>query len=458
MNTSLVVLSGPFEGQVFELTTAPVVLGRGGESSWRLPDPAVSRRHCRIEPLGDGRFEVIDLGSRAGIRINGRPVKRGLLEKGDLLALGQTSLFVAARSPGEVELPGSQLPEASTYFSTLLEKGQKARLLAPRVAEKPLLGEHPALLRVSAIIDKVAPTPATVLILGESGSGKEVAARCLHAGSPRAEKNFVAINCASLSENLLESELFGHEKGAFTGAVERKIGKLEVAAGGTLFLDEIGEMPMLVQARLLRVLQERCYERVGGTRSIEVDVRILAATHRDLEQEVRAGRFREDLFYRLKVITLRMPSLRERIEDLPQLAAHFAARHGEALRGKKVTITPAAMAALQAHSWPGNVRELANAIESAVVLGSGECIEPEDLPEAVFAARQQAPAPAPEAPALLSTADAITAGFQAAVGRFKKALLQQTLEAKGGNVTRAAEALGLHPNHLHRLLTSFEVR
>ncbi len=434
--------------------------GCRGRSPRSRGPPTRSSRHCRLERVADHGYEVIDLGSRTGTQVNGKPVKRCLLAPGDLLQIGRTTLFCAGRGlEGEPSSNGSTLPEASTFLSALLEPGRLPALAAARAAAPAhgLVGDSPALAKVTAMIAKAAPTSATVLILGESGTGKELAARAIHAASPRAAKSFVAINCASLSETLLESELFGHEKGAFTGAVEKKEGKIEVAAGGTLFLDEVGELPPAVQARLLRVLQERSFERVGGTKTLAADVRFLAATHRDLEQEAKAGRFREDLFYRLNVVAFKMPALRERPEDVPLLAAHFAARHGEALRGRAVPIAPAALAALRRHSWPGNVRELANAIERAIVLGSGEIgskrttcprrFRPGRPPSGVSGGRHR----------LRRHADP-GEPWEEAVGRFKKSLLRQVLADNGGNVTQAAAALGLHPNHLHRLLTGFDLR
>jgi transcriptional regulator with PAS, ATPase and Fis domain len=297
------------------------------------------------------------------------------------------------------------------------------------------------------VLARAAPTHSTVLILGESGTGKELAARALHAASPRARAPFVAINCASLSETLLESELFGHEKGAFTGALQRKIGKIEVAQGGTLFLDEIGEMPLPLQARLLRVLQERTFERVGGTRPLQADVRLVAATNRDLPREVTEGRFRSDLFYRLNVIAVTVPPLRERREDIPLLASHFAAIHGRAVRGRGLGVSPAARALLGRYAWPGNIRELSNAIERAVVLGDGEAILPEDLPEALLEAAPAAGSPDGAAPR-----------FHEALNRYKRQLIREAMAESGGTVTRAAERLGLHPNHLHRLITSLDLR
>jgi transcriptional regulator with GAF, ATPase, and Fis domain len=312
-----------------------------------------------------------------------------------------------------------------------------------------LVGESPGLRRVVELIAKVAPTPATVLILGESGTGKELAARALHAASRRAGHPFVAINCATLSETLLESELFGHEKGAFTGAVARKSGKLEVARGGTLFLDEVGEMPLTLQARLLRVLQERTFERVGGTQPLTADIRLIAATNRDLPQAIAAGTFRSDLYYRLNVIALTLPPLRERREDIPLLAAHFSALHGRAVRGRPLGIAPAARILLLRYAWPGNIRELSNAIERAVVLGQDDVIQPDDLPETLL--ETGAPVSAPGAPGTALS-------YHEALNRFKREIILEAMAASGGTVTRAAERLGLHPNHLHRLITSLDLR
>jgi transcriptional regulator with GAF, ATPase, and Fis domain len=308
-----------------------------------------------------------------------------------------------------------------------------------------MVGDSPRMREIQRLLARVAATDATVLLRGESGTGKEVAARALHRGSPRAGKPFVAVNCATLSETLLQSELFGHERGAFTGAVERKIGRIEAAQGGTLFLDEVGEIPPALQARLLRVLQEREFERVGATRPIKADVRVIAATNRDLEKGIREGTFREDLFYRLNVIAVTLPALRERREDIPLLAAHFAALFGRKVGRRVAGLTPEARACLLRHDWPGNVRELANAVERAVVLGEGELIRPEDLPET-----------------LLESTSAESGGpvgkYHDTVNGFKKRLILDALDQAGGNVTKAAELLDLNPTYLHRLIRNFDLK
>jgi Nif-specific regulatory protein len=299
---------------------------------------------------------------------------------------------------------------------------------------------------VYQFINRVAPKDTTVLIFGESGTGKELVARAIHRNSSRANKPCVAINCAALAETLLESELFGHEKGAFTGAIAQKKGKLEIADGGTVFLDEIGELAPLLQAKLLRVLQEREFERVGGTRTIKLDVRLVAATNRDLEDEVKKGHFREDLFYRLNVVSLRMPALRERREDIGLLASYFAAKYAKRANRNVLGISPQARAFLLNYDWPGNVRELENAIERAVVLGSSDLILPEDLPEVILEKTE------PSAEITLVNA------FHDAVRDAKKQVIITAVETAGGNYTEAARILGLHPNYLHRLIRNLNLR
>ncbi len=308
-----------------------------------------------------------------------------------------------------------------------------------------MVGESPRMREIWRLLTRVAATDSTVLLRGESGTGKEVAARALHRKSRRANRPFVAINCATLSPTLLESELFGHEKGAFTGATERKTGKFEVADSGTLFLDEVGEIPPLLQARLLRVLQEREFERVGNTRPIRVDVRVIAATNRDLEKAIQEGGFREDLFYRLNVISCTLPPLRERREDIPLLASHFAARFGRQLGRRVAGFTPEARACLQRYAWPGNVRELSNAVERAVVLGEDDLIRPEDLPETILEAVPAADK-GPVTP------------YHDTVNEAKKRSILGAVEQAGGNLTKAAELLGLNANYLHRLINNLDLR
>ncbi len=326
-------------------------------------------------------------------------------------------------------------------------EGENDLLRAASRVEHGMVGESAAMRKVYQLVARVAPTDSTVLIRGESGTGKELAAQALHQNSARRERPFVAINCAALTETLLESELFGHERGAFTGALAQKKGKLEVADGGTLFLDEVGEMAPVLQAKLLRVLQERSFERVGGTRTIRVDVRVVAATNRDLEEAVRAGGFRQDLYYRLNVVSFEMPALRERREDVALLATHFAAKYGAKFKRKVTGVSAEAREWLLNYSWPGNVRELENAIERAVVLGSTASILPEDLPETILDAEPAAGAGAPT-----------VAKYHEAVREAKRQLIARALEQSNGSVTEAARALGVHANYLHRLIRNLNLR
>jgi two-component system, NtrC family, response regulator HydG len=307
-----------------------------------------------------------------------------------------------------------------------------------------MVGESPRMRDIFQFIAKVSQSNSTVLLLGESGTGKELVARAIHQNSPRSRQPFVAINCAAITETLLESELFGYEKGAFTGAMAQTRGKLEVAEGGTVFLDEIGELAGPLQAKMLRVLQEHEFTRVGGTRPIKLDVRLIAATNRNLEEAARQGVFRLDLFYRLNVVSKCMPPLRERREDVPMLADHFVRKYSTKV-GRRVTgISPQAEKCLLNYNWPGNVRELENAIEHAVVLGLSETILAEDLPETVVES-----APSGSGP---------TGEFHAAVAQTKKQLIQNALAEAGGNHTKAAKRLGLQRNYLHRLIRNLNVQ
>ncbi|HEX5887565.1 MAG TPA: sigma 54-interacting transcriptional regulator [Pyrinomonadaceae bacterium] len=331
--------------------------------------------------------------------------------------------------------------ENARHFEWLEKENE--RLLADVNIEHNMVGESGAMQRVYHFISKVAPTDATVLINGESGTGKELAARAIHRNSKRAQKPFMAVNCAALSESLLETELFGHERGAFTGAIAQKKGRFEIATGGTVFLDEIGELTPSLQVKLLRVLQEREFERVGGTMTIKVDVRVIAATNKNLDDAMAAGQFRHDLFYRLNVVSLEMPALRERREDIMLLASYFAEKYGAMCNRKLKGISRDARASLVAYDWPGNVRELENTIERAVVLGTTEWILPEDLPEA-----------------LLETVDVVATRttYHEAVAKSKKQIIANAMDQAKGDLNDAARLLGVHPNYLNRLLrnTSLE--
>jgi len=321
---------------------------------------------------------------------------------------------------------------------------ENLRLTNEIAMERSLVGESTRMKDVFQMLGRLSQSDATVLVGGESGTGKELAARAIHRKSNRASKPFVAINCAAIPEALLESELFGHEKGAFTGAATQKKGRLELADGGVLFLDEIGELAPSIQVKLLRVLQEREFERLGGTRPIHVDLRLIAATNRELQEEVKKGNFRQDLYFRLNVVHLNMPPLRDRREDIPLLADFFVHKYCKRCGAHAKPISRDAMSSLTNYDWPGNVRELENVIERALVLGISDEILPEDLPEALLE-RETVPG-------------ATEAKYHAAVKDLKKKLIMKALEDASGNYTEAAKSLGVHPNYLHRLIRNLELK
>jgi transcriptional regulator with GAF, ATPase, and Fis domain len=321
---------------------------------------------------------------------------------------------------------------------------ENERLTIEISQERSLVGESPKMKDVYQFLKRVAPTDSTVLIEGESGTGKELAARALHRNSPRANKPFVAINCAAIPETLLEAELFGHERGAFTGAAGQRKGRLESADSGVVFLDEIGELAPALQVKLLRVLQEREFERIGGNHPIKVDVRVIAATNCNLEEAVSNGAFRKDLYYRLAVLKVKMPALRDRREDVPMLARHFVQKHAKHCKAKPRPISREALSCLVNYDWPGNVRELENAIERALVLGSSDMILPEDLPESLL---ERTPPP-----------EMTEAKYHVAVKELKKQLIRDAVEQTQGSYADAARLLGVHPNYLHRLIRNLELK
>ncbi len=321
---------------------------------------------------------------------------------------------------------------------------ENQRLTTEIRQEQSLVGESSRIKEIFQFIARVAPADSTVLIEGESGTGKELAARALHRNSRRSSKPFVAINCAAIPESLLETDLFGHERGAFTGAAGLKKGRLEVADGGVVFLDEIGELAPTLQVKLLRVLQEREFERVGGIHPIKIDVRLIAATNRELTEAVRKGEFRQDLYFRLNVVKLTMPSLRDRRDDIPMLTRHFIQKHAKRCKVKTKPVSREAMAALVNYDWPGNVRELENAVERALVMGSSDMLLFEDLPESLL--EQSSPAAMHEGK------------YHASVKELKKRLIVDAVEQTRGNYSDAAGILGVHPNYLHRLIRNLGLK
>jgi transcriptional regulator with GAF, ATPase, and Fis domain len=364
--------------------------------------------------------------------------------------LGVIYLTSPATSPPFSEEHALFLSSVSRIAAVSLEnllkldslRAENQRLRAD-VGEDTMIGESRAMSRVTEFIARVAKGDSTVLIRGESGTGKELVARAIHASSSRPSKPFVAINCAAIPETLLESELFGHEKGAFTGAAATKKGKFETAEDGTLLLDEIGEMAPLLQAKLLRVLQQREFERLGGTRLLPFNARVIAATNKNLEQAIKAGEFRQDLYYRLNVVSVALPPLRERCQDIPTLALHFAKRFAaKSKRGFK-GISAEARSLLMQYSWPGNIRELENAIERAIVLGLTDEILPEDLPEALL--QEQ-------------SSEMTAALYHNTLNQTKKQLVVTAMDDAKGNHIEAARLLGIHPKYLHRLIKNLNLK
>jgi transcriptional regulator with GAF, ATPase, and Fis domain len=372
-----------------------------------------------------------------------------------LIAVERTLGVIYLSSPAS----SPALGEDHTYFATSVSRiaavtlenllkldslrAENQRLRAEVETEVTLIGESKPMHRVSDFIGRVANGDSTVLIRGESGTGKELVARAIHAKSLRPGQPFVAINCAAIPETLLESELFGHEKGAFTGASAIKKGKLEVAGDGTLFLDEIGEMSPLLQAKLLRVLQQREFERLGGTRLLAFNARVLAATNKNLEQAIKTGEFRQDLYYRLNVVSVALPPLRDHREDIPLLALHFANKYAAKCKRAFKGIAAEARALLLQYSWPGNVRELENAIEHAIVLGLTDEILPEDLPSTLLEEQ---------------SAGLASARYHSTLNQTKKQLVLAALDEAGGSPVEAARILGIHPKYLHRLIRNLNLK
>ncbi len=390
----------------------------------RTLDQAVRLKQSVVEPLNQ-IFIVPCLfeGNLTGVLFANHPEKKWIQSEMILIELAATELarLIAPVQPGLTLGPAVKAKSKARHSSAII----------------PMIGNSEKLKQVTQMIEKIAPTTASVLILGESGTGKELIARKIHLMSDRAEAPFVAINCGAITETLLESELFGHEKGAFTGASITKKGLVEVANGGTLFLDEIGEMALSLQTKLLRFLQEGEFYRVGGKESIKVDVRILSATNRDLDAEVRGGKFREDLFYRLNTISLKSPALRERKEDIPALIEHFSP-------GMMAQISEEAMSLLLQHTWQGNIRELQNTVERMRILNSGNTIEVQDLPMSIRTAEA----------AKKETAMAGPPPVEMPLEQLERIHILRCLDHHEGNKTRAAQSLGITIktlyNKLHR--------
>ena len=449
----LVALEGPLLGMLREFLPieAGAILLRDSPSAPLAPLCSWRNDHLRTLVLPRSVIQqTVELGSAVlgTLQTDDTPSETKLVLAAPMMVFDHATGLIylegkqnAFRS-ADLEFLFAVASNAATALEHARERERLARenlrLRAQIQGEHLIVGEHPSLRKVYQQILKAAPGNSTVLITGESGTGKELVARAIHSNSARSRKGFVAINCAALTETLLESELFGHEKGSFTGATSQRLGVIETAEGGTLFLDEVSEMSPAMQSKLLRVLQEREFQRVGSRRPIKVDVRVIAASNRDLEAAVKTGAFRQDLFYRLNVIGIRLPALRDRQSDILLLAAHFAAKHAPGRARAVHGLSEAAKTCLLNYCWPGNVRELENAIEHAMVLGESELIGPEDLPEAILEA-----VPPP---------DSSQATYHAALRRTKRQLILSAVAQANGSYVKAAQQLGVHPNYLHRLI------
>ncbi len=374
-----------------------------------------------------------------------------------MTAYGTTEIAIEATKMGAYDyiLKPFDIPEILKLIDKAVAAGRSMRSRVAvgadaEAATEAIIGQSPAMQELYKAIGRAAPTDATVLVRGESGAGKELVARAVYQHSLRADKPFLVINCVAIPETLLESELFGYEKGAFTGAAGRKVGKIEQANHGTVFLDEIGDMPMAIQAKLLRLLQEQNVERLGGRQVIPVDVRIIAATNRDLEAAVRQGQFREDLYYRLKVVTLALPPLRERPGDISLLVRYFLSRHAREMGQANPGISQEAMATLTAHDWPGNVRELGNVLKKALIFSRGAPLSPDEVRKALGAPLRQGVEALPadggdpiEETIRRELASGRDGLFEELMDRFGHMVIRLALEATGGNRSQAARLLGL---------------
>ena len=431
----LVVEDGPEKGKRLDIASERMTIGRSVICDLTLSDNAVSGTHCEIIAKENG-FLLRDLGSANGTWVAGVRVREAWLEPGMPLRIGLTVIRFE-HGPGTIEIDLSRREK----FYDLIGHGVRMR-------------------EIFAVLEKVAASDLTVLVRGETGTGKELVARAIHRASKRAQRPLVVQDCSAIPANLIESILFGHERGSFTGAADRKQGCFEVADGGTLFLDEIGELDISLQPKLLRVLETREVQRVGGTRMIPVDVRVIAATNRDLRQMVNDGTFREDLYYRLSVVQVDLPPLRERVEDIPGLVGQFleeSAKRGGQGDAADFTITADAMTKLQAYPWPGNVRELKNTIERAVSLADGPELGMHDL----MPASQKTPPmvfPGGTAEQFVDNEIPFKDAKQRIVDAFEAQYLKAVLDKHGDNISRSARAAGLTRYHLRELAKRYGLR
>ena len=429
----LVVVDGPDRGVEVEVPRTSLTIGTASTNDLVLTDTTVSRRHC-ILAVESERYVLRDLDSTNGTELDGTPIREAFLAPGARIRIGDTEIVFQPRKRWE-RIDVSRADHFGALYGTA--DGMRA---------------------VFSLLAKLAPTDLGCIIAGETGTGKELAARAVHDHSPRADRPFVVVDCGAISDNLIESELFGHERGAFTGADRQRIGAFETAHGGTVFLDEIGELPIELQPKLLRVLERKEIKRLGGSRLMDVDVRVVAATHRDLLAMVREGTFREDLYYRLAEVVVELPPLRDRLGDLPVIAERMLfemAEEGEAPR----TLSPDAITALSRRTWPGNVRELRNVLKRAVVMSSTPVLTASDLKLDAIRPLRQVPGsdvPAGEAPADAQVEVADDLPIKDARDRWvapmEREYLLRVIRRCGGDLDKAAEEAGIHRKSLERLL------
>jgi two-component system response regulator GlrR len=429
------VLSGPQAGRTHVIDSAHARIGAAPDNEIVLTAPTVSRKHCEVV-VRDGRARIRDLGSTNGTQVDGVMVVEAFLdEEGARILVGDV----------ELEYRGlTQWHDAEEAASTSFGE---------------LLGRSAVMRRVFTVLARVAPTPLTCLLIGETGTGKELAARALHDASERRDHPFVVVDCGAIAATLIESELFGHERGAFTGADRARAGAFELAHQGTIFLDEIGELPLDLQSRLLRALERREVRRIGARQSIDVDLRVVAATHRDIDDMVAAGTFREDLYFRLAEVIVHLPSLEERAEDIAFLADELLAR----LEGPPKRLSPEARALLTAHPWPGNVRELRNVIRRAAAFTAGPTIDASALelraPRADPAARRQSMATPNEGAVAIEVRDDLAVGAaRAAWARDLERIYLERIRARfGDDIDAAAAHMALHRKSVYRLLRDHQL-
>ena len=435
----LVVVRGPGRGSTFRLTPGVNIVGRGGDAAIQIQDPFCSRKHVEIT-LRDGRMRARDLGSRNGTLLNGGRLAEQELACGDEIQIGDVVLLVGG---GVIKQPAGRSDEVGT----LGRDDPDSFTVRPGCV---IVGTSEVMRSVREVVERVSPFEGPVLITGESGTGKEMIAEAIHRRSSRAGRPFVIANCACLDGSLVDAELFGHERGAFTGATETRAGCIERATGGTLFLDEVGELPLATQAKLLRVVEDKPFQRLGGSAEIQPRARLVAATNRDLEAATRDGRFRQDLLFRLNVLRISLPPLRERLDDVPQLIEVFL----EDLRRKRSVkmrrFGPDAMDVLRRHGFPGNVRELLHIVQRVAVLCDGEVAGVADLPPAVRgagdAAREPRTEPAPGRESFPALRD------------MERELVEEALRKAGGNKTQAARLLGIHRATLYKMLGRWGIK